>query len=238
MFRTILVFSVTLLATACVPITQERSVTTDPDLVPANEQISDCPNGEDLLSLQIINNHFEISPGQRTTDPVATALPGYIDLAGVESSLIDETLTAVFHLRELPEELEFRRAEVGEGSEYMWSVYIDLEGEGGSEFNRFDYLFTVFSSLSLRSDDGSPLTLPTEDGIEVVLMELYDDGNKGSNAVMLDLESAPELHVSFADKSLTLVSEIPGITTASTLFFLTVDKLFGFDSVSCQPVDA
>ena len=41
--------------------------------------------------------------------------------------------------------------------------------------------------------------------------------------------------VSHEEDTLTLISEVPGITSESTLLFSTYDILLGQDGVSCRP---
>ena len=52
---------------------------------------------------------------------------------------------------------------------------------------------------------------------------------------LIDVPVNPRLHVSHEDNTLTLISEVPGITSESALMFFTFDTLLGHDGVSCQP---
>ena len=79
-----------------------------------SEGLADCPGG-----------YLRMLPGQSAFDPTADDIPAYIDIVGVDSSLDGETLTAVFSLRDIPEEMEFNREGVKDlHSEYMWTIEI------------------------------------------------------------------------------------------------------------------
>ena len=58
-----------------------------------------------------------IRPGDSVTDAVSDVPAAHIDLTEVETSLSGESLTVVFHLKDLPEFLTFNRTEHGEGLE-------------------------------------------------------------------------------------------------------------------------
>ena len=63
-------------------------------------------------------------------DGVTDTLPAHMDITEVSTVLDGETLTVVFHLRDLPETLEFNREGVRENMlEYAWSVSIDIDND-------------------------------------------------------------------------------------------------------------
>ena len=56
-----------------------------------------------------------ITPGDRMADVVSDVPAAHIDITGVNSSLSGETLTVVFHLRDLPGDLDVQSNGVWEG---------------------------------------------------------------------------------------------------------------------------
>ena len=61
-----------------------------------------------------------LRPGDSVTDAVSDVSIAHIDITAIETSLSGENLTAVFHLKDLPDTLTFNRTEHREGSmEYM-----------------------------------------------------------------------------------------------------------------------
>ena len=60
-----------------------------------------------------------IRPGDTLTDTVSDVPAAHIDITEVETFLSGESLTVVFHLKDLPETLRFNRTEHGEGSRSM-----------------------------------------------------------------------------------------------------------------------
>ncbi len=57
-------------------------------------------------------------PGQSAEGWVSDDLPNYVDIVGANSELDGETLTAVFHLRGIPQRLEFNRKGVPDNGNY------------------------------------------------------------------------------------------------------------------------
>ena len=86
-----------------------------------------------------------ITPGDRMADVVSDVPAAHIDITEVETSLSGETLTVVFHLRDLPETLTFSRTEFGKGTkEYEWEVAIDADNDRSTGPGGFDYLLTAY----------------------------------------------------------------------------------------------
>ena len=261
MFRSILIVGLALFAAACVPIpaeppaaaelpqtsespaTSEPAHTSEPSLgpriVPAIENRADCPDRYEIspIGTQVVSvvDYLEMLPGQSANDPVADNIPAYVDMTRVESTLEGEILTAVFHLREIPEELEFNRKGVDKMSpEYMWMVHIDADGKDESESERYEYTFGAFSNISLGRAHPQATTHLFEDGVQIILWEHQHDREEPETR-LIDVPVDPRLIVSHEDNTLTLVSEVPGITSKSVLMFSTFDTLLGHDGVSCQP---
>ena len=125
MFQKLVIAGIALLTAACVPIPPEppasASVSATAETLAKEYESADCPGG-----------YIDLQPGQSAYDPPLSSLPDYVDIIRVESSLDGETLTAVFHLRGIPEELEFSRKGVDDMvMEYMWTIGIDIDNAGG-----------------------------------------------------------------------------------------------------------
>ena len=72
-----------------------------------------------------------IRPGQRVVDTISDTLPAHVDFTEVSTVLIgSETLAVVFHLRDVPETLEFYSKNVPDDAlEYKWEVSIDVDND-------------------------------------------------------------------------------------------------------------
>ncbi len=263
MFKSFVIVGLALFTAACVPIpaappaaseppqtseppaTSETAHTSEPSqgpkIVPAIENLADCPDRDEIspIGTQAVSvvDHLEMLPGQSANDPVADNIPAYVDMVRVESKLEGETLTAVFHLREIPEELEFNRKGVDPMSpEYMWMVHIDADGEDELESKRYEYTFGVFSNIGLGLAHPQATPHLFEDGVQIELWEWKNQHDQEEHVTnLIDVLADARLIVSYEDNTLTLVSEVPGITSESTLMFSTFDTLLGHDGVSCRP---
>ena len=141
MFKIAIVVGLALLIAACVPIPEEPPAAPLPPQAAA--QRADCPGG-----------YLDMLPGQSASDPMLSSLPGYIDIVGVDSSLEGETLTAIFYLREVPEELAFDREGVEDiNLEYMWTVSSNMEGNSLASFDQTDYSLAAFRAARRESAD-------------------------------------------------------------------------------------
>ena len=86
-----------------------------------------------------------IRPGDSVTDAVSDVPAAHIDITEVETSLSGESLTVVFHLRDLPESLTFNRTELGQGTmEYSWEVAIDVDNDRSTGPGGFDTLLSAY----------------------------------------------------------------------------------------------
>ena len=170
-----------------------------------------------------------IAPGQTVIDGVSDTLPAYMDIIEVSTTLDGETLAVVFHLRDLPETLEFNREGVrADMLEYVWSVSIDVDndrGTGGYLGDEYSMSASRFRHSSF-SDEG--IHLPIE---EVVQVDIWKMDPYGLGAASL---SRASIEVSSEENTITLVGDIPGITSASRLEFEAYDILHGHEQVVCQ----
>jgi len=180
-------------------------------------------------------DYLRMLPGQSALDPVADDIPAYIDIVGAASSLDDETLTAVFSLREIPEEMAFNRAGVKDlHSEYMWTVEIFVENGAASESEQIEYMLGAVYSARRVLADTPAATRPFQEAVRSTLWKAKHDHEQGVT-FLINVPVHARMLVSHEEDTLTLISEVPGITPESTLLFSTYDILLGQDGVSCQP---
>ena len=162
-----------------------------------------------------------IRPGQRVIDAVSDALPAYMDITEVSTTLTgDETLAVVFHLRDVPETLEFSRKSVSDDRlEYKWAVMVDVDNDaetGG--FSGDDYTMSA-SRFVHPSSSGEGVHLPIEEAVQANSWQV--DATGGAYLSSVSIEVSPE------ENTITLVGDIPGITSESRLVFEAYDVLNG-----------
>ena len=170
-----------------------------------------------------------ITPGQTSADDVADVPAAHIDITEVETSLSGETLTVVFHLRDLPETLTFNRTEFGKGTkEYEWEVAIDADNDRSTGVGGFDYLLTAYH-IALLSHKQADTAAPIVDMVEASVWETHSDGSTST------FEDA-DLAVSAEADTITIVGVIPGITSESRLAFEAYDVQFAgeADQIACH----
>ena len=221
MNKKLLLAALALFVTACVPITPEPAALEPSTPEPAT---TNCSYG-----------YLSMRPGQSAGDPISTDLPDYLDIVRVESSLDGETLTAIFYLRGIPEDMAFNRKGVENMHlEYMWTVEIDIEGDTIVTSDQTDYTFSTFYAASRVLADSPAQTRPFKNAVqtEVWKNEHHPEENV---SYWIDVPVYPRLIVSHEDNTLTLISRIPDITDESAILFSTFDILLGQDGVSCRP---
>ena len=87
-------------------------------------------------------------PGQTVTDEIEGATDPYMDITKVSTSLSGETLTVVFHLRDVPETLTFNRSGMSENYlEYAWVVVIDVDNDRETGSGGFEYQMLASHSV-------------------------------------------------------------------------------------------
>ena len=182
-----------------------------------------------------------VTPGQTLADDVADVPAAHIDITEVETSLFGETLTVVFHLRDLPETLTFNRTEFGRGTkEYEWEVAIDADNDRSTGLGGFDTLLTAYH-IAFLSHEGTDAdtTAPIEEMLEASVWETHPDGST-STEVSSDGSTgtygAADLAVSAEADTITIVGVIPGITSESRLAFSAYDVQFAgeADQIACH----
>ena len=232
MIRNLLLAGVVLLMAACVPITPEPmpeptailEPTPEPTrdwnegqiITAAKENLADCPDiemSEDFTSERQTDIVY-VKVGQVHMTLPRPTFQATSDIVKVESDLDEEVLSVVFHLRDLPEEIELNRKGREEGTpEYMWLVYIDTDREDERESDRFEYMFSVFSDPLSDKSDSSPAIQPLEEAVDVFLFE------PAERNTMTQVQTGARLSVSADDNSITLVSEVPDISPESLVAF-------------------
>lgn len=222
MIKKLLIVGIALISTACVPVPAKPSAASEQGQ--STEQLADCPGG-----------YIDLLPGQKASDPTLSSLPGYIDIVGAASSLEGDTLTAIFELREIPEELTFNREDVRDlHLEYMWTVSVNIEGDSKIASDTTDFTIATFHAASRESADSLAVVLPFKDAVQTMVWKNRTFPEKNETH-WLELPVNPRLIVSHKDDTLTLIGRIPGITDSSTILFSTFDILLGQDGVSCRP---
>ena len=213
MLKKILVVVLALLLAACNPI---------PQLPP--QHLTRCSTGNAVMQ-----------PGQSAEGLVSDDLPNYIDIVGASSELDGETLTAVFHLRGIPQRMEFNRKGVPDSRiEYMWIVAISVEGDPNVALNQFDYWLQASYSATRNSENTPGIMRDVNAALWGSVLKYNPDSDE--QTLMMDfLEQNVDLVISHQDSTLTLVSRIPGITPKSTITFSAHDDLLGRDFVQCKP---
>lgn len=178
--------------------------------------------------------YYSLRPGQSADDLSSDHIPGYIDVVRVESILEDETLTAIFHLRDIPQEMTFNRDGVESlHMEYMWTVEINLEGKTADRWDQFDYTLAGYYAAN-RVQKTPNLASPLQSVIYPETWKLVFDAERNERHWEY-AQMNPRVDVSFEQDTIVLVSRIPGITEESALLFATYDILEGQDGVSCRP---
>ena len=167
-----------------------------------------------------------IMPGQTVTDDLSNVSAAHIDITAVSTTLSGETLTAVFHLRDVPETLTFDRIGIRPRVlEYHWMISIDIDYEPEQGSAEFDYTLTADHSV-LPSDSGKNVAAPIEAKLETDTWEM--DGDR------LAALGVAIVKVSWQANTITLVGDIPGITSKARFVFEAYDYYDGSDRVSCH----
>jgi hypothetical protein len=192
------------------------------------EMSSDVPLSADLSAKPCRADEAAITPGQRVVDAISDTLPAHVDITEVSTVLTGETLTVVFHLRDVPETLEFNRKGVKENMlEYSWAVSVDVVDDREAELQGADYSLSASHFVFYPSSDEG-VHQPIAEAVQTDTWEMDADG---LGAAYL---SSASIKVSSEENTITLVGDIPGITPQSRLEFEAYDFLHGSEQVACQ----
>ena len=217
MFKKLLIVGIVFLTAACVPI--------------APEPTGPCISDERAL---LIGETVEAEPSDY--------LPGYIDIVKVESTLLDDELTVVFHLRDIPEEITFYREGLETGYvEYSWDVMIFDSGhiEPWVDFRDRQSRFKYQLNTAHYAKAGESL-VPTSDAISNIadtnVWEFKEKEDKEKSYYTQALWSA-ELKVSHENNTLTMTGHVPEMSSESLLLVETYDYFHGNDRIHCETTD-
>ena len=172
-----------------------------------------------------------VRPGQSITEDATDALPAHVDVTEISTSLSGETLTVVFHFRDLPETLTFDRTGVPANvTEYSWEVSIDVDADQETGFHGFEYILSSISVSRGSSSDRERSAASAADDLQTNTWHLDPSGSPFSD---IDFLGWARIEVSAEEDTVTLSGEIPGITEESQLAFGVYDYLGGAEEVGC-----
>ena len=190
--------------------------------MPQPEQHSIVPGGASSQCESV----EAVTPGDTVTDDVSDVSAAHIDITEVSTSLSGETLTVVFHLRDVPESLTFDRTGLEEGTmEYSWEVAIDVDNDRGTGAGGFEYLLSAYHIVYLSESSGES-TVPLGEIVDASTWEVHHMSFSSFAGASLDISAEAD--------TITLTGEIPGITSESRLTFETSDVKSGSDQVECH----
>ncbi len=166
--------------------------------------------------------YIATSPGQSVEGSVSENLHGSADIVSVSSELNGELLTAIFHLRELPEDAEYNRNPGHFRLETnRWLVLVSIDGDPLTPMSHLDYLIQAVYYDPKKTD--IVFAKPTE---PMVTGALYEFGRAIAEHNGIEFTShtllSDEIEVTFSqeDNTLTLATRVPGITGKSTIAFV------------------
>ena len=141
----------------------------------------------------------------------------------------------IFHLRVIPQRMEFNRKGVANNRiEYLWVVAISIEGDPNVALNHFDYWLQASYSATRFTDNSRGIMRDVNAALRGGVLK-YNPKSDEQTLLMDHLEQNIDLVISHQDDTLTLVGHVPGITANSTITFSTHDDLLGRDFVQCVP---
>ena len=192
------------------------------------EMSSHDPSLTGLVASPCQSDDAAIRPGQSVVDTISDTLPAHVDITEVSTALTgSETLVVVFHLRDVPETLEFNRKGVSKNTqEYRWEVSVDVDNNRETGLLGAEYSLSA-SHFVLPWSSGEAAHLPVRQGVEGDFWQLDVDGTG-------TLLSSIKIDVSSEENTITLIGHIPGITPESRLVFEAYDFLHGSEQVACQ----
>ncbi|MDE0196691.1 MAG: hypothetical protein OXK78_00765 [Caldilineaceae bacterium] len=173
-----------------------------------------------------------ITPGESVIDDVSDALPAHVDVTEISTFLSEETMTVVFHLRDVPEELTFNRSGVlKDAIEYSWEVSIDVDGDRETGVGGFEsILFAAEGPFSKSGVRDRSVALIADN---LLASTWYLKSTGIASFPEIDILGWARIEVSIEEDTITLSGEIPGITEESQLAFGVYDHLGGAEEIGC-----
>ncbi|MYJ78923.1 MAG: hypothetical protein F4047_12445 [Caldilineaceae bacterium SB0670_bin_27] len=173
-----------------------------------------------------------ITPGESVIDDVSDTLPAHVDVTEISTFLSEETLTVVFHLRDVPEELTFNRSGVlKDALEYSWEVSIDVDGDRETGVGGFEYiLFAADGPFSKSGVRDRSVALIADN---LIASSWYLKSTGIASFPEIDIFGWARIEVSTEEDTITLSGEFPGITEESQLAFGVYDHLGGAEEIGC-----
>ena len=170
-----------------------------------------------------------VTPGESVIVEVSDSLAAHVDVTEINTFLSGETLTVVFHFRDVPESLTFDRIGVPEnvfeyGFEYSWEVSVDVDGDEETGVEGFEYILSSIYVPSRGSSGRDRSAAFTTDELQTNTWVMRSAGEAFSGFAFHEWAS---IGVSAEEDTITLSAEIPGITEESQLAFGVYDYLGG-----------
>ena len=173
-----------------------------------------------------------VTPGESVIDDVSGSLAAHVDVTEIGTSLSGETLTVVFHLRDVPEALTFNRTGVRENAiEYSWEVSVDVDGDKETGVGGFEYILSAVDGPFSKSGVRDRSVALSKYNLQTNTWYLKSTGN--GSFPEIDILGWARIEVSAEEDTITLSGEIPGITAGSQLAFGVYDYLGGAEEVGC-----
>ena len=173
-----------------------------------------------------------VTPGESVFDAVSDTLAAHVDVTEISTFLSGETLTVVFYLRDVPEELTFNRAGVlKDAIEYSWEVSVDVDGDQETGVGGFEYVLSAIDGPFSTSGVRDRSVALTADNLQTNSWALKSSGY--TSFPEFDFLEWARIEVSAEEDTITLSGEIPGITEESQLAFGVYDYLGGAEEVGC-----
>lgn len=162
-----------------------------------------------------------VRAGNSVADDLSDVPAAHIDITAVDTSLSGETLTVVFHLRDIPETFDSAGVPDDETA-YRWIVLVDADNDPETGFGGIDYTLSAAHKVSAPSGSGGA----APGNLQVSTRKL----TPGEGFAFL---ADARIELSAEENTLTLSGEIPGITTVSPLAFEASAYAGGADKVGC-----
>ena len=166
---------------------------------------------------------------------VNDAIPGYIDIISVSTNLVGPDLTAVFSLREVPQEITVNNNNLYQGEpEIGWGVAIDTDNNPNTGVD-VDWIMSGYGYesilLAFNAKNGPERSGTIQDIFQDKVDVYFKVGNTMTRVFPGIINVDPDA------KTLTLRGEIIGITSNSSLFFFTFQNNGNFNTIEdylCQ----